>query len=43
MENNVRPASMERINTKALADAFIAEQVAEIHAYHKSLYPEYYN
>ena len=30
MENNVRPASMARINTKALADAFIAEQVAEI-------------
>lgn len=32
MENNVRPASMARINTKALADAFIAEQVAEIRA-----------
>lgn len=32
MENNVRPASMVRINTKALADAFIAEQVAEIRA-----------
>ena len=32
MENNVRPASMERITTKALADAFIAEQVAEIKA-----------
>ena len=32
MENNVRPASMARINTKALADAFIAEQVAEIQA-----------
>ncbi len=30
MENNVRPASMARINTKALADAFIAEQIAEI-------------
>ncbi len=30
MENNVRPESMARINTKALADAFIAEQVAEI-------------
>ena len=30
MENNVRPASMARINTKALADAFIDEQVAEI-------------
>lgn len=32
MENNVRPESMARINTKALADAFIAEQVAEIRA-----------
>ena len=32
MENNVRPETMERINTKALADAFIAEQVAEIQA-----------
>ena len=32
MENNVRPASMARINTKALADAFIAEQVKEIQA-----------
>lgn len=32
MENNVRPASMMRINTKALADAFIAEQVAEVRA-----------
>ena len=32
MENNVRPASMARINTKALADAFIAEQVAQIKA-----------
>ncbi len=30
MENNVRPESMARINTKALADAFIAEQVALI-------------
>ena len=30
--NNVRPESMARINTKALADAFIAEQVAEIRA-----------
>ena len=30
MENNVRPASMERITTKALADAFIAEQVAAV-------------
>ena len=27
MENNVRPASMARITTKALADAFIDEQV----------------
>ncbi len=32
MENNVRPASMARINTKALADAFIAEQIAQIQA-----------
>ncbi|MBR2442645.1 MAG: glutamine-hydrolyzing GMP synthase [Clostridia bacterium] len=32
MENNVRPESMARINTKALADAFIAEQVKEIQA-----------
>ena len=32
MENNVRPDTMARINTKALADAFIAEQVAEIRA-----------
>ncbi len=32
MENNVRPESMARITTKALADAFIAEQVAEIRA-----------
>ena len=30
MQNNVRPESMERITTKALADAFIAEQVREI-------------
>ena len=27
MENNVRPESMARITTKALADEFIAEQV----------------
>ena len=27
MSDNIRPASMERITTKALADAFIAEQV----------------
>ncbi len=32
MENNVRPASMARINTKALADEFIAAQIAEIQA-----------
>ena len=32
MANNVRPASMERITTPALAQAFIAEQVAEIRA-----------
>ncbi len=32
MANNVRPESMERIKTKALADEFIAEQVAEIRA-----------
>lgn len=30
MENNKRPESMARINTKELADAFIAEQVSEI-------------
>lgn len=30
MENNKRPETMARINTKELADAFIAEQVAEI-------------
>ena len=30
MQNNVRPESMERITTKALADAFIEEQIAEI-------------
>ena len=29
---NVRPESMERITTKALADAFIAEQIAAIRA-----------
>ena len=32
MSSNVRPDSMERITTKALADAFIAEQVAQIRA-----------
>ena len=30
MDNNKRPESMARINTKELADAFIAEQVDEI-------------
>ena len=30
MENNKRPDTMERITSKALADAFIKEQVAEI-------------
>ena len=30
MENNVRPESMERITTKALADAFIDEQIKAI-------------
>ena len=30
MNSNKRPDTMERITTKALADAFIAEQVAEI-------------
>ncbi|MBQ6707261.1 MAG: glutamine-hydrolyzing GMP synthase [Clostridia bacterium] len=32
MQSNVRPESMARITTKELADAFIAEQVAEIRA-----------
>ncbi|MCR4648497.1 MAG: glutamine-hydrolyzing GMP synthase [Lachnospiraceae bacterium] len=32
MSSNVRPESMERITTKALADAFIEEQIAEIKA-----------
>ena len=32
MSNNVRPETMARINTKALADAFIEEQVKEIRA-----------
>ena len=32
MQNNVRPETMERITTKALADAFIEEQVKEIRA-----------
>lgn len=30
MQGNVRPETMERITTKALADAFIAEQIKEI-------------
>ena len=30
MDNNVRPESMERITTKALADAFIEEQVKAV-------------
>ena len=32
MSNNKRPESMERITTKALADAFIEEQVAKVRA-----------
>ncbi len=32
MSGNVRPESMERITTRALADAFIEEQVAEVRA-----------
>ena len=32
MQNNVRPESMQRINSKELADEFIAQQVAEIRA-----------
>ena len=32
MENNKRPEAMARINTKALADAFIEEQVRAIRA-----------
>ena len=32
MSNNLRPETMERITTKALADAFIAEQVAQVRA-----------
>ncbi len=32
MQSNVRPESMARITTKELADAFIAEQVAEVRA-----------
>ena len=30
MQGNVRPESMERITTKALADAFIAEQIEDV-------------
>ena len=30
MSNNLRPETMERITTKALADAFIAEQIAAV-------------
>ena len=32
MQNNVRPESMERITTPALAEAFIAEQVEAVRA-----------
>ena len=32
MENNIRPQEMQRINNKALADAFITEQVDAIRA-----------
>ena len=32
MSSNLRPENMERITTKALADAFIDEQIAEIRA-----------
>ena len=32
MQSNVRPSDMQRITTKELADAFIAEQVKEIRA-----------
>ena len=32
MSNNLRPETMERITTKALADAFIQEQVAAVRA-----------
>jgi len=32
MQNNVRPETMARITTKELADAFIAEQIAEVRA-----------
>lgn len=32
MDNNVRPADMQRINTPALAEAFISQQVKEVRA-----------
>ena len=32
MDNNVRPATMERITTRALAEAFIEEQIAALRA-----------
>ena len=32
MSDNIRPDSMARITTKALADAFIAEQIAQVRA-----------
>ena len=32
MANNLRPETMERITTKALAEAFIEEQIAEVRA-----------
>ncbi|MBQ4154490.1 MAG: glutamine-hydrolyzing GMP synthase [Clostridia bacterium] len=32
MENNKRPETMERITTKALADAFIEDQIAKVRA-----------
>ena len=32
MQNNVRPAEMERITTLELANAFIEEQVKEVRA-----------
>ncbi|MBE7042823.1 MAG: glutamine-hydrolyzing GMP synthase subunit GuaA, partial [Ruminococcaceae bacterium] len=30
MQSNKRPETMERITTKALADAFIQEQIADV-------------
>ena len=32
MNGNIRPADMKRINTPELAEAFIAEQVAQVRA-----------